>query len=99
MRRHSRLPLVLLGSLMLAVYFGHHALHGHHGLQTRNQLIERASMLEQDISRLEAVRLKLKRDLALLAPEPPHPDMIERIAADVLGLVRADATIVVPTQR
>lgn len=94
MRRRQRLPLVLLGSLTLAVYFAQHALHGSHGLQTRTRLIERASVLEQDIRRLEAVRSRLQRDVALLAPEQPHPDMVELIAADVLGLIRPDAIVV-----
>ena len=52
--------------------------------------------MEQEIGRLAAVHAKLRRDVALLDPEQPHPDMIELIAADVLGLVRADAVVIVP---
>lgn len=99
MRRHHRLSPVLLGSLTFAVYFAYHALNGSHGFQARQKLIERASMLERDISRLEAVRTKLQRDVALLAPEQPHPDMVALIAAEVLGYVRADALVVVPHTR
>jgi cell division protein FtsB len=98
MRRPTRLPLVLLGSLTLAAYFGYHSINGKHGLQARNQLMERASMLERDIGRLEAVRAKLQRDAALLAPEQPDPDMVTWIAADVLGYVAADAIVIVPAK-
>ncbi len=95
----GRLPLVLLGSLTLAIYFGHHALNGSHGLHARQKLIERASVLERDIARLEAVRTRLQRDVALLAPQHPDADMVAFIAADVLGYVAADAIVVLPTRR
>ena len=99
MRRRSRLSLVLLVSLTLGVYFAYHTFSGSHGFQARQKLIERASTLEQTISRLEAVRTKLHRDIALLAPEQPHPDMVELVAAEVLGYVRADALVVAPNRR
>lgn len=69
-------------------YFGYHALHGRHGLDARNQLIERANLLAFEIKSLEAVRSKLERDVALLAPEVPNADIVEEIARDVLGYVR-----------
>jgi len=99
MRRNHRLPLVLLGSLALAVYFTHHAVNGSHGFQVRQRLIERSRDLERDIGRLEAVRARLQRDVALLAPEQPDPDMVAIIASDVFGYVAADAVIVVPAAR
>lgn len=97
--KRRRLPLVLLSSLALTIYFAHHALNGSHGFQARLKLTERASMLERDVARLEAVRAKLKRDVALLAPEQPDPDMIAQIAADILGYVAADALIVAPSRK
>jgi cell division protein FtsB len=99
MRRNHRLPLVLLGSLALAVYFAHHAVNGSHGFQARQRLIERSRVLERDIGRLEAVRDRLRRDVALLAPEQPDPDLVAIIAADMLGYVAADAVVVVPRTR
>jgi cell division protein FtsB len=33
------------------------------------------------------VRAKLERDVALLAPDLPNPDMVEEIARDVIGFV------------
>ncbi len=99
MRRKPRLPLVLLGSLAFAVYFAHHALNGNHGFQARQMLIERASILEGEIGRLEAVRVRLRRDVALLAPDKPDADLVTFIAADVLGYLPADSIVVVPTQK
>jgi cell division protein FtsB len=93
MRRVPRLSLVLLVSLTLSVYFTHHARNGSHGLQARQKLIARSSMLEYDLGRLESVRAKLQRDLALLATDPPHPDSVAIIAGDVLGYVPSAAFV------
>ena len=48
-------------------------------------MIERSSVLEFEINSLEAVRSHLARDVALLSPEMPAPDLVEEIARDVLG--------------
>ena len=66
-------------------YFAFHALHGRHGFEARARLIERSSVLEFEIKSLEAVRSHLARDVALLSPEMPAPDLVEEIARDVLG--------------
>lgn len=79
---------MLLTCLASTGYFGYHALHGRHGLEARNQLIERANLLAFEIRSLEAVRSKLERDVALLATEIPNTDLVEEIARDVLGYVR-----------
>ena len=99
MRRRRRLPLVLLSSLTLAVYFTHHALNGSHGFQVRQRLIERSAQLERDINRLDAVRSRIQRDVVLLAPEVPDADTVAIIAADVLGYVPADAVVIAPANR
>lgn len=78
----------------MSAYFAYHAIYGRHGLEVRSQLIERASLLEFEIRSLEAVRAKLERDVALLSPELPDPDLVEEVARDVLGFVdRADKVI------
>ena len=51
-------------------------------------------MLDFEIKSLEAVRSKLERDVALLAPELPNPDLTEEIARDVLGYVHPKDRIV-----
>lgn len=80
-----RQATVLLLCLGLTAYFAHHAIHGRHGLETRSKLVERSALLEFEIKSLEAVRAKLKRDVALLSSEKPDPDLVEEIARDVLG--------------
>jgi cell division protein FtsB len=66
-------------------YFAYHAIHGRHGFEARARLIERSNVLEFEIKSLEAVKSHLQRDVALLSPELPAPDLIEEIARDVLG--------------
>lgn len=85
---------MLLACLTSSAYFGYHALHGRHGLDARNRLIERASLLDFEIKSLETVRDKLNRDVALLAPDTPDPDMVEEIARDVLGYVHPQDVLV-----
>lgn len=85
-RRPRQVPFVLLGSLAATVYFASHAVYGTHGLQARSRLIERSESLEREITDLEAVRRRLRQDVALLSTEPPHPDMVEETARAVLGL-------------
>jgi cell division protein FtsB len=80
----KQLP-VLLCCLSATGYFAHHAFHGRHGFEARAKLIERSSVLEFEIKSLEAVRSHLARDVALLAPNEPAPDLVEEIARDVLG--------------
>jgi len=85
---------VLLLCLGLTAYFAYHAIHGRHGLAARSELIERSALLEFEIKSLEAVRTKLERDVALLAPDRPDPDIVEEIARDVLGFVHPADRIV-----
>ncbi len=82
-----RLPqlTVVLCCLALSAYFAHHAIHGRYGLEAKNKLMERSSLLDFEISSLEAVRSKLARDVALLSPELPDADLVEEVARDTLG--------------
>ena len=85
---------MLLLCLGMTAYFAYHAISGRHGLEARSRLIERSTLLEFEIKSLEAVRAKLQRDVALLAPELPDPDIVEEIARDVLGFVHPDDRVV-----
>lgn len=76
---------MLLSCAGLTSYFAYHAIHGGHGLEARHRLIERSHLLEFEIKSLEAVRVRLARDVALLSPDQPAPDLVEEIARDVLG--------------
>jgi cell division protein FtsB len=86
MRHSRRSHLVLLGCLLASAWFIHHAINGKHGLEARARLIERSSALEREIAGLEAVRARLDRDVALLAPDPPDVDIVEEIATGVLRM-------------
>ena len=74
-------------------YFAYHAIYGRHGLAARRELLERQTLLEFEQQSLEAVRAKLKRDVALLTPELPDADLVEETARDVLGFVHPDDKI------
>lgn len=93
-RSRLRQFTVLLFCLSATAYFTNHALYGRHGLEARNRLIDRSSLLEFEIRSLEAVRSKLERDVALLSPELPNSDLVEEIARDVLGFVAPGDKIV-----
>jgi cell division protein FtsB len=86
MKHSRRSHLVLLGCLLASAGFIHHAVNGKHGLEARARLIERSSALEREIAGLEAVRGRLDRDVALLAPDPPDSDIVEEIATGVLRM-------------
>jgi len=85
--RQATVSLLCLG---LTAYFAHHAIYGRHGLEARSRLIERSALLEFEIKGLEAVRAKLERDVALLSPDKPDPDIVEEIAREVLGFAYPD---------
>ncbi len=85
---------MLLLCLGFTAYFAYHAIYGRHGLEVRSQLTERSALLEFEIKSLEAVRANLKRDVALLSPDKPDPDLVEEIARDVLGFVRPDDLVI-----
>jgi len=76
---------VLLLCLSLTAYFAYHTLKGRHGLEARERLLERESVLQFEIDSLEAVRSRLARDVALLRPDLPDADMVEEVAREVLG--------------
>lgn len=90
---------VLLACLSITAYFAHHAIHGRHGLEARSRLIDRSTLLEFEIRSLEAVRSELARDVALLNQVPPHPDLVEEIARDVLGYAHPSDSILVRSPR
>ncbi len=84
-RSWSRQLLVLLCCLATTGYFAFHARYGRHGFEARARLIERLGVLEFEISSLDGARSHLARDVALLALDPPTPDLVDEIARDLLG--------------
>jgi cell division protein FtsB len=94
-RRKGRLRqnLVSLFCLCALGYFAYHALNGNRGLEARFALIERSRVLEPQIRRLEAARVRLERDVRLL--DAGDPDIIEELAIQVLGFARPGDRVVV----
>ena len=43
----------------------------------------------------QELRAKLERDVALLSPQKPDPDLVEEVAREVLGFVRPDDAVVI----
>lgn len=79
--------LVVCCCIGLAAYFAYHLKNGRHGLEARETLIERLALLDFEIKSLEAGVDRLKRDIALLRPDQPDPDIIDEVARDTLGYV------------
>jgi len=84
----QRQTLVLLLCCCMTGYFGYHAIHGKHGLESRHGLQVRADRLARELKVLEIVRAELQREVALLDPRHPDPDLIEELARADLGYAR-----------
>lgn len=94
-----RLPLVLLGSLLIAAYFAYHGVIGTHGLQSYNRLAVRSGELERELRLLETVRDRLRKDVEALRAEPPSPDIVETFARSTLGMIRPGDHLVLGSRR
>jgi cell division protein FtsB len=86
--QERRFPVLVLGCLVLGAYFVHHSFYGKYGIVARQRLIERAEIADRALAKAEAKRAALRRDVALLASEPPHPDLVAETAMAVLGYAR-----------
>ena len=81
-----RQALVSLCCVLAIGYFAYHATSGRRGYEARSRLIQRTIALESQIADLEAARLRLARDVALL--EAGNPDIVEEMAIERLGFAR-----------
>ena len=86
--------LVSLCCLCALAYFAYHAINGKRGLEARHRLVERSRVLEPQIKRLEAARVRLERDVALL--DGGDPDIIEELAIELLGFARSGDRVLLP---
>lgn len=75
----------LIVAFGLAAYFGYHTVWGRYGLEARSELASRATVLDFEAATLRSARDALERDIALLKTEPPHPDIVDELARDLLG--------------
>lgn len=79
---------VLLVCCCLTAYLGFHAIHGKHGLEARSGLQARSVSLASELRRLDAVRARLQREIALLGEPSPNPAFVEELARSLLGYAR-----------
>lgn len=75
----------LLGCFGVTVYFGYHTVAGRFGLEARTDMLTRSTALAFEAETLQKAKARLERDIALLSPEIPDPDIVTEIARDVLG--------------
>jgi cell division protein FtsB len=94
-RSTGRVPFAMVCCLLISGYFAQHAVYGKHGLEARARLQERAKRAGSEVKSLEADVLRLQRDVALLATDPPDADFVREIAIDVLGFVPTAGLIVI----
>ena len=60
-------------------------------------MIERSRQLGPEIARLEAVRARLEQEVRLL--DAADPDIVEELAIELLGFVRAgDRVVILPAE-
>ena len=93
-RRRSRSILVLLFAIGLASYFAYHAVDGRFGLESRQGLLNRATLLEAEVTRLEAVRSGLERKTALLSGSRIDQDLLDALSRQGLGFTDPDDVII-----
>ena len=85
MGRIRQKALVVLAAAAVTIYFAHHAMHGRYGLETRARLIDRRLVASSRLASLEAARIELQRDVALIGADVPDADLVEEMARSVLG--------------
>ncbi|HXF54110.1 MAG TPA: septum formation initiator family protein [Hyphomicrobiaceae bacterium] len=91
---------MLLGCVAASAYFVHYTINGTHGLVARSRLSDRSIVLKREIASLEAVRRRLRHDVDLIGADPPHPDLVEELARQMLGFARpGDMSLLEPTGR
>ena len=95
-RSTFRQNLVLFICLVMLGYFGFHAVEGKHGLEARNVLLKRASELQSSLSRLEAERDRLARNVDLMTASRIDPDMLAEQARRVLVMTHPDDIVIIP---
>lgn len=69
----------------LTGYFAFHTISGRYGINAQNELLTRTTALEFQANALQQARDRLQREIALLSPDMPDPDLVEEIAREVLG--------------
>ena len=75
---------LLLAGLLAAAYFAHHAVYGRYGINAHSRLTGELEQLSARRTALKARRDRLASDIPHLR-HPPHADLIEEAARQILG--------------
>ena len=90
--------LIPAGSLLVAGYFGWHAVGSDTGLVAWGGYRAERQQLEAEAERVRAARAALAHRVKLLDPKAVDPDYADELVREQLGLVREDE-VVVPLTR
>jgi cell division protein FtsB len=85
------LPLLTAGVLS---YFGYHTFHGDFGIWARDRLEAEARRLTAERDGLLAERESLEVRVARVRPESLDADVVDMLARQSLGVMRADEVVV-----
>lgn len=89
--RHLVLPVLATGVL---AYFGHHAISGSLGLNSKQQYETRIASLKTELVALENRRGGLEKKTSMLRDGSLERDMIDEQARRLLGLTRANEIVI-----
>jgi cell division protein FtsB len=90
--------LLVAACLLLTAYFAEHTFHGRYGLETYRSLETRNAALTREMAALEARRDRLATDVRYLG-DPPHPDLIEEGAREILGFEKTGSRVLTQPAR
>ncbi|PSJ64379.1 FtsB family cell division protein [Kumtagia ephedrae] len=97
-RKTGRLIVPALAAVVLS-YFGYHVYHGEFGINSKDQLRARATVLQAQLDRTRSERVALEGKVRMLRDGSIDKDMLDEQARRALNLSHADeVTIMLPSQ-
>lgn len=75
-------------------YFGFHAFQGEYGIYSKYRLRERAVVLEADLERVTAERVRLEQRVQLLHDGTLEKDMLDEMARRALNVALPDEVVI-----
>ena len=94
-RRPSFGPLIVFsGAFALGLYFTFAAVQGDYGLFRRAEINAEARDLQRQLDRVEAEVVRMENLTKRLSDEYLDLDLLDEQARSVLGMIRADETVI-----
>ena len=94
LRRRARHVIGPLLGIMVASYFGYHAVEGDRGLIAWHRITAEIADAEARLDEISKERQTLEHRVSLLRPDNLDPDMLEERARAILNLSRPDEVVV-----